>query len=96
MVDDLQWSSGVNQIATAQKRLKPANVANVALALGALVLKKQTPSLWVKKPEFVGVSNYELRSASTHRASEWIPEVCGQYFEVTRPKVKGHQEVKLL
>ena len=29
----MQWSSGVNQIAIAKKRLKPPNVANAALAL---------------------------------------------------------------
>ena len=29
----MQWSSGVNQKAIAQKCLKPENVANVALAL---------------------------------------------------------------
>ena len=50
----------------------------------------------------VSVSGYAFRSVSMHLAEtwlngkEWVPEVCGQLFKVTRPKFKGHPEFKLL
>ena len=66
------------------------------MPIGALVLIKK-PTLSVC--QFVSVSGYAFRSASTHRAETWhggrawAPEVCGKLFEAIRPKVKGHPEV---
>ena len=67
------------------------------MPIGALVL--------IKKPTLsVSVSMSRLCISSCFDASElklgmgvgaWAPEVCGQLFEATPPKVKGHPEVNL-